>query len=550
MREEEFRRRLRDALGEPPHLASPVLPPPSAAPERLYPRLMGALAVGVAILLIIVLVGSRIALQPRGYVVPARSAAPTAVAQLSPDSMPCHLAVNLFQTAANPGGSNTVSSTPGFVNIPSGTFGADPAASGTSEAGAITYSDVLKRWLPVPVRMISPDERSYAYAKLLPEGANLTDATGSELHVVNAVTRGDRKVWSQNAALIEVISWTSAGILVSTLPPQGGIVNYWHIDPATGAASAASDREDPNRPPAPSTLPSGSGSYGYLGADGSGGSVYRIGSRDPGVKYSVVLLKTGTVTTIYAGIQGDATDFDPDGLSIDAHGIWFGNSDGSRVWLWTQAAGLRSFKVTGAPAPPAGYQYTNVSFLPAGPCVPGQFRGVAAAPLPASTPTPAPPVVDWAPFLAKPLTLPAVSPGAACPVSPQVSLNGKVKQGKGVPGYGYGKGPVYLSGQLTWYSGSQGLIVITDPSYEGPVLVRAKRLDGTGAANIIAENSPSQSLADGAIGIPETSSPPYWGVWFGAIAPSAPGCYGIQFDGTSVSDYVVIEVKQGPPPPG
>ena len=89
MREEEFRRRLRDALGEPPPLMPPVMRSPATAPPRLYPRLMGALAVGVAILLIVVLVGSRIALQPRGYVVPARSAPPSAVAQLPPDSMPC-----------------------------------------------------------------------------------------------------------------------------------------------------------------------------------------------------------------------------------------------------------------------------------------------------------------------------------------------------------------------------------------------------------------------------------------------------------------------------
>lgn len=548
MLEEEFRRRLRGALGEPPHLASPVLQRSAAAAPRIYPRLMGVLAAGVAILLIIVLVGSRIALQPRGYVVPARSAPPSAGAQLPPDSMPCHLAVNLMQWAANQGGSDAVSSTAGFVNIPAGTFGADPAVSGPNEAGAITYSDVLKRWLPAQPRMISPDGRSYAYSKLLPAGANLTDATSSELHVVNAVTRADREVWSQNAAIIEVISWSSSGILVSTLPPQGGILLLWYVNPSTGAASKAPNDADPTR--IPSGMLQNRGNYSYLGSDGAGGGVYRFGSRDQGTKYSVEILKSGQFTTIYAGTQGDATDFDPEGMSSDAHGLWFGNYDGARVWLWTQAAGLRTFRVVGAPPPPAGYQYTSASFLPAGPCVPGQFSGVAALPLPAPSPTPAPPVVDWAPFLTKPLKLPTVAPGTACPVSAQVNLGGKVKQGKGVPGYGYGSGPVYLSGQLTWYSGSQGLVVVTDPSYAGPVLIRAKRLDGIGAANIAAVNSPGQSLADGAIGIPETSSPPYWGVWFGAIAPSAPGCYGIQFDGTSVSDYVVIQVKPGPPPPG
>ncbi|HYL07846.1 MAG TPA: hypothetical protein VEU76_04810, partial [Candidatus Udaeobacter sp.] len=58
------------------------------------------------------------------------------------------------------------------------------------------------------------------------------------------------------------------------------------------------------------------------------------------------------------------------------------------------------------------------------------------------------------------------------------------------------------------------------------------------------------SLANGAIGLALTSSPPYWGMSFGVVAPSAPGCYGIQFDGTSFSTSVVIEVAPGPVPPG
>jgi len=51
-------------------------------------------------------------------------------------------------------------------------------------------------------------------------------------------------------------------------------------------------------------------------------------------------------------------------------------------------------------------------------------------------------------------------------------------------------------------------------------------------------------------GIAQTSSPPYWGTWVGSVTPSTPGCYGIQFDGTNVSDVIVIAVTKGPPPPG
>ena len=73
MREEEFRERLRGALGEPPaSLGAPMLGrPASSGAARTYPRLMGLLAIGVAVLLILVLVGSRVTLRPRGNVLPA-----------------------------------------------------------------------------------------------------------------------------------------------------------------------------------------------------------------------------------------------------------------------------------------------------------------------------------------------------------------------------------------------------------------------------------------------------------------------------------------------
>ena len=128
--------------------------------------------------------------------------------------------------------------------------------------------------------------------------------------------------------------------------------------------------------------------YMTVGQDKQGRAVFRIGARDPGTKYSVVVVESGRATTIYSGVAGDATGFDPGGVYSDGHGLWLGNSvllgssDVSRVWLWTRSAGLRSFKVTGLP-------YSNVSFDPAGECVPGQFDGVALAPLP-SPPTPSP----------------------------------------------------------------------------------------------------------------------------------------------------------------
>jgi hypothetical protein len=100
-----------------------------------------------------------------------------------------------------------------------------------------------------------------------------------------------------------------------------------------------------------------------------------------------------------------------------------------------------------------------------------------------------------------------------------------------------------------WYSaGGQGVVILTDPTYTGPVLVRSQRLDGTGSLAFSGQGG--TSLADGSIGLAQTSAPPYWGTWAGSVTASAPGCYGIQLDGTGFSAVAVIEVKPGPPPPG
>ena len=551
MREDDFRRQVRGALGEPPRMASPVLHQPGVPGPRLHPRAMALVAVALAILLVVALVGSRLTLQPRGNLVPG--ATPAAQTPPAADSMPCHLAVNFIQEADNPGGQMSTSMSLGFVNIPSGVFQVDPQAhvsdlpSGPVNGDGV-YSTRLHRWLPASSRTISPDTTSYAYVTLLPAGTDWNHATGGELHVVDGATGADRVLWSK-AADVEMIDWTSAGILVSATPFQGGIQLLWRIDPATGRASQAPPSDNPYFFSAPGYP--GVHDFSNLGTDGLGRAVFYLGSRDRGTTYYVVLVDGANATTIYAGTAGDATDFDPEGFFADADGIWFNNFDGSRVWLWTKSAGLTSFKVTGAPPSPGGYQYTTHTFMPAGACVPGRFVGVAApaqSPAPAATPSPAAPPVDWAPLLARPLELQDLAPGAACPVSPQVGLKTETPPGtKGGIGYGYGQGPVYLSGQINWYSGEQGMVVLTDSSYSGPVLVRFKRLDGPGT---IAFSGDGDALAGGAFGLRQTSSPPYWGQWFGAMNPSAPGCYEIQFDGTSFTDYAVIQVRQGPPPPG
>jgi hypothetical protein len=346
---------------------------------------MALLAVGLAVVLVLALIASRMALRPTGMAQPGANGGVAMPAGV----FPCALPVEAMSTAQNSGQEAVTSVSLGFVNIPGGGFQVDPAATVAGlPVGAITgqnfYSVALKRWVPAPTQAISPDGLSYTYVKLLPAGATYSDAASSEVHVFDVVKNADRKVWSSSSS-VQLVSWDSAGILVSVMPFRGGAVLLWRIDPATGAVSQAPMDADPSLLPT-SALP---GAGEYLGTDGHDRYVHWLGSRDKGTRYSIVVVASGRVTTLYSGTVGDSMDFDPVAVYSDGHGLWLGNSGGLRIWLWSQSSGLRSFPVTGLPPSPSGYAFTSFAFIPAGACVPGTFAGVAAPGLPpATTPTP------------------------------------------------------------------------------------------------------------------------------------------------------------------
>ncbi len=546
MHEEEFRRRLHDAIGKPPPLAEPVLGPSKARAPRSYAGAMGLVAAVMAGLLVVVLLSTR-------GLLPSRNAGPAPLPSSQAGSFPCALPVSLIVESGNPGQDPVMATSYGFVNIPTGTLRIDPNARVSDLPAApgmppALYSAQLHRWVPATARSISPDGIAYAYTKL-PTGQTYSNFTSSELHIYNVSTKTDRTLWT-DADGIEVLAWDLNGIVASTVPREGGLQHLWRVDPSSGSVSALPASADTPFLP-PSIQPEG-GNYSYMGADSQGRAVFRLGSRDAGVKYRVVVVQSGRlIATIYSGTAGDAKDFDPGGIFFDVHGVWFSNFDGKVVWLWAQSSGLQSFKVSGLPPTPSGYAHTDFSFFPAGACVPGEFTGVAASPLPAAatpSPSPVPSPVDWSVLTRRPLTLQPLAAGAACPVSPESQLAVKPQSGKW-PTYGFGQPPAYLSGQFTWYSaGSQGVVILIDPQYTGPLLVRSRRLDGGGT--LAFSGQPSTALAGGALGIGQTSAPPYWGTWFGVLIPSAPGCYGIQFDGSTFTSVTVISVSKGPPPPG
>ena len=164
----------------------------------------------------------------------------------------------------------------------------------------------------------------------------------------------------------------------------------------------------------------------------------------------------------------------------------------------------------------------------------------------------------------RPLQLPAVAQGASCPVSPQV----RVPPGPGgvypkpIPAYAFGKGPAYLSGQLSWYAGppGQAALVLVDGTYTGRILIRARALGGGGAITLAPQDIPPEhrlptmlppgtATADGVeAAVPTGTSG--WSEWLGHLTVGAPGCYGVQVDGDSFTSVIVFAVQAGPIPPG
>jgi hypothetical protein len=173
----------------------------------------------------------------------------------------------------------------------------------------------------------------------------------------------------------------------------------------------------------------------------------------------------------------------------------------------------------------------------------------SVAPLGASSTTP------W-PRLHRPLHLPRLAPGAACPVSrvdPRVDWSRTHIFG----GSGIGRGPVYpglgasggivdatpdvqyggpwAGGKVFWY---------VRPSYRGRVLLRGRRLDGPQRLGFNGGRLPAWELR---IEPHETAGwdgqpPGSRGIPSG-VRVRAPGCYGVQIDGASFSRVVVFTVE-------
>jgi hypothetical protein len=390
MNEEQFRARMRGALGEPPSsdLRRGLEARLTAGSARPRSSVLGPLAAILALLTIAGAVGWRLAYQrtsapatvKQSTATAAPTVAPTAVAV---DPLNCRLPVVIMRESGPPG---QITTEAGFVDTRSGQYVKDNSASiaglpggafeGTDvkpfrAAAPAWYSDAVKRWLPVGSTLVAPDGRSYIWTRFLPAGSNIANFKRAELHRYDITTATDHLLWSY-AGYINVHRWDAAGILVDTTPPPpaGGTTILWLIDPQTGTAA-----EQPyvNQQQGPTMLPgegqNGAFSWGSFGTDAQGRTIYRIGSRQAGDQEWVFYESApGQRVTIYKGQQGDATGFDPGTPMGDGRGIWFSDYETRGLWYWDPASGLHKLLVKGLPTQLAGPN-SSVYVDPSGSCM-------------------------------------------------------------------------------------------------------------------------------------------------------------------------------------
>jgi hypothetical protein len=172
----------------------------------------------------------------------------------------------------------------------------------------------------------------------------------------------------------------------------------------------------------------------------------------------------------------------------------------------------------------------------------------SASPLP--SPTSSPGVADWT-ALARPLHVPALASGASCPRSPGRKVS---------PAFGLalGDGPVYAAGlggdgvlQVVPQDGAwlQKVLWLSAASYQGPVLVRGRALDGSGTVELALGDAPRADqlrLPGAGSGAASGDQPPGWRDWPSYTQVPNPGCYAYQVDGADFSEVIVFEAAPAP----
>jgi hypothetical protein len=164
----------------------------------------------------------------------------------------------------------------------------------------------------------------------------------------------------------------------------------------------------------------------------------------------------------------------------------------------------------------------------------------------------------------RPMRPPTVAANETCSASSQADL------GAVAPNYGAGVGPVYMSGQDSWYSGGQTALLMVGSQYSGPLMVRSFQLGGDGKSTVTLTDLPTPANANatdkerqhgvavvpavhttgGGLYLGAVAPTSFWRAWIGSLATDSAGCFGLQVDGDVFTEFIVFAVNPGTPPPG
>jgi hypothetical protein len=170
---------------------------------------------------------------------------------------------------------------------------------------------------------------------------------------------------------------------------------------------------------------------------------------------------------------------------------------------------------------------------------PAASTGVAGSPSAASRPV----TTDAASLLSRPMRLPSVGAGSACPVTPVAAIATAVTDPRG-------KGPLYFGGPMP-----QGgfpfnkTVYTTVGGAHGAILLRGGRIDGAGRLKFSGSPADLSEKAE----VPPSPGEPGSGSWafYRAVLdpgpdnalnlyPSTQGCYAIQVDAPSFSEVIIL----------
>jgi len=149
--------------------------------------------------------------------------------------------------------------------------------------------------------------------------------------------------------------------------------------------------------------------------------------------------------------------------------------------------------------------------------------------------------------LRRPLDLPSLGAGGACPASGTASA-------ASYAGPAMGPGPVYVAqasplavtkfidsawngAQVTW---------VAAPSYTGPLLIRGGEIGGAGSVGFGEGHVPEDELQLLTAATTSPGEPSGAREWPSFTRVEASGCYAYQVDGTSFSEVIVFSVPGSP----